>query len=238
MNLKDWAKFGLFLSLMVLAGFGSWTLYVIATSVQQAERVLSQTSAGLTSATDNLNLALSKINRDCGTKDAQGKDLPCGTLADVNRTLATARGTFGQIEIAAYHENKNLTTLDRQEAALFSDTHDTLASLNSTIVSINQTSDGFPPLESKLGLELDALLKTTTSANSLVSSPDVLGTVHNLNTVSYNIGNSTADFQTRFHAILFPPPCKKWGCVWKYAWPVIKDGPALGESIYWTKSLF
>ena len=43
----------------------------------------------------------------------------CGTLADVNRTLHTIRGTFGQIEVAAKHENAQLTKLDSQEKTLF-----------------------------------------------------------------------------------------------------------------------
>jgi hypothetical protein len=55
---------------------------------------------------------------------------PCGTVADVGKTLNTVRGTFGQIEVAANHEDKNLTTLDAQELQLFTDFHGTETRLN------------------------------------------------------------------------------------------------------------
>jgi hypothetical protein len=62
--------------------------------------------------------ALQVVNRNCdGGKEA------CGTLADVNQTLHTIRGTFGQIETAAKHENAELTTLDSQKKTLFDDVH-------------------------------------------------------------------------------------------------------------------
>ncbi|MFP5276976.1 MAG: hypothetical protein ACLGPM_07665 [Acidobacteriota bacterium] len=67
------------------------------------------------------------INRPCDT------DKPCGTLADVNQTLATIRGTFGQVEIAANHENRQLTTLDAQERALFSNLQGTLSDARETL---------------------------------------------------------------------------------------------------------
>jgi hypothetical protein len=55
---------------------------------------------------------------------------PCGTIADVGKTLNTVRGTFGQIEVAANHEDRNLTTLDAQELQLFTDFHGTETRLN------------------------------------------------------------------------------------------------------------
>jgi ABC-type transporter Mla subunit MlaD len=74
--------------------------------------------------------SLDQVNRLCNVKDSGGKDLPCGTLADVNRTLATVRGTFGEIEQAADHENRNLSTLDAQELELFDDFHATAEKTN------------------------------------------------------------------------------------------------------------
>ena len=62
---------------------------------------------------------------------------PCGTVADVGKTLNTVRGTFGQIELAANHENRNLSTLDTQEAALFSDFHGTATRTNTGLDTFN-----------------------------------------------------------------------------------------------------
>lgn len=80
-------------------------------------------------AGDSLSAVLQNVNRPC----EKGK--PCGTLADVASTLATIRGTAGQVEVAARHENQNLTVLDDQEATLFSDLHGTLQSANAAIAN-------------------------------------------------------------------------------------------------------
>lgn len=62
---------------------------------------------------------------------------PCGTVADVGKTLNTVRGTFGQIEIAANHEDRNLGTLDAQEATLFGDFHGTATRANTSLDTFN-----------------------------------------------------------------------------------------------------
>lgn len=82
---------------------------------------------------DGFTATLDSVNRPCATAATGSK--PCGTLADVNRTLATVRGTFGQIEVAARHENRNLTTLDQQEAQLYEDTHAAVANFNALLTS-------------------------------------------------------------------------------------------------------
>lgn len=103
-------------------------------------KAVNASASGLTVATGSLNKTiltanetLRLVNRPCGTVD--GVFAPCGTLADFNRTLATARGTMGQIEIAANHEDKNLETLDAQEAMLVADTHKTLTDADALISS-------------------------------------------------------------------------------------------------------
>jgi hypothetical protein len=84
---------------------------------------------------DGATTTLDNINRLCHEASDEGVDKPCGTLADVNRTLATVRGTFGQIEIAAHHEDRNLSTLDAQEAQLYADFHATTTNLNALVAS-------------------------------------------------------------------------------------------------------
>ena len=85
-----------------------------------------------TQTVNSLNATVEKINRDCGDK----ADDACGTLADVAKTLNTFRRTAGYAEIAADHEDKNLTKLDGQEAMLFSDFHNTLGSGRDSIDSL------------------------------------------------------------------------------------------------------
>lgn len=74
-----------------------------------------------------VDVTLNEVNRPCSGAAA------CGTLADINKTLATVRGTFGQIEIAARHENQNLGALDKQEATLFADLHSTATAAQTTL---------------------------------------------------------------------------------------------------------
>lgn len=92
-------------------------------------RNLAVATASANATIDNVNAAMKTINQPCGD------DKPCGTLADVAKTLNTVRGTFGQIEVAANHEDRNLTTLDVQEATLFADTHSTFADADALMVS-------------------------------------------------------------------------------------------------------
>jgi hypothetical protein len=52
--------------------------------------------------------------------DLCGPDAPCGTLADVNRTLATLRGTSGQVERSLIVFNQHEGDLFTQESAAYS----------------------------------------------------------------------------------------------------------------------
>jgi hypothetical protein len=83
---------------------------------------------------DNLSTTLAAVNRPCGAAD-DAKAKPCGTLADLNRTMATIRGATGQIEAAARHEDKNLANYDKQEQQLYTDIHTTTLNLNDLIAS-------------------------------------------------------------------------------------------------------
>lgn len=80
-------------------------------------------------AAHSLDATLQTVNRPCGTSK------PCGTLADVAKTLNTIRRTAGQAEIAAAHENRNLFTLDAQEATLFGAVHETLQNANTLVAN-------------------------------------------------------------------------------------------------------
>jgi hypothetical protein len=60
---------------------------------------------------------------------------PCGLLSDGAKTLNTARLTMGQIEIAANHEDKNLGTLDQQEATIYAGTNDDVQALHALLAS-------------------------------------------------------------------------------------------------------
>ncbi len=69
--------------------------------------------------------------------------------------------------------------------------------------------------------------------NSLLTSPDLTGSIHNFNTISYNLGSTTTDFQTKFHDFLYPPPCKGWKCKIKTGFEILKTGSELLEPAYY-----
>lgn len=228
----NWAKTLLFVSLAVLFGFASyltWTATrVIRNLGTQTSQVLTQTSTAFDQTLGNVNNTvrlmdntLTIVNQTCGDGH------PCGTLADVAKTLNTIRGTAGQVEIAAAHENKNLTTLDQQEATLFSDVHGTITTANTLLAATNlgmQTE--FPNLE-----------KTTTDFDSFIQSQDFTSTVHNANVITANLGQTTGDFQKKFHDVLYPPPCTNWKCHLKEDWGIIRGGLELLEPAYYGSQL-
>lgn len=90
--------------------------------------------------TGKLGLAIDQVTNRvtvlCPPKDSDELH-PCGTLADVAKTLNTVRGTFGELRIAANHENRNLGTLDTQEATLFDDFHGTATRANTSLDIFN-----------------------------------------------------------------------------------------------------
>ncbi len=122
-------------------------------------------AANLRRASAGVNAAVEEVNRPC----ADGH--PCGTLADLNRTLATYRGTAGQIEIALHHENDRIDDLDRQETALAAQTESDLDKLGATIDSANGAAESVTALAANGDLKASlAHLNTTTDAVSAMAT--------------------------------------------------------------------
>jgi hypothetical protein len=235
MSVLNWVKTGMYASLLVLFGFLSYLAWTVTQTVKQlgnqtsitlsqVSTSVSRTQASITAAsnslvqvqngllpvengllatTNSLNSTLLTVNSPCGGGH------PCGTLADVAKTLNTVRGTFGQIEVAANHENKNLTNLDAQEAQLFADTH----------------------------LAFQGVSKATLDLDALFTDPKITTTISSVNTIASNLGQTSTDFQTKFHSVLFPPPCSGKLCFVKKAWPYIKTASELAEPAYWGSQL-
>jgi hypothetical protein len=111
---------------------------------------------------------LDAINRPCGL---QGK--PCGTLADLNRTFATVRGAVGTVETAGRHYDKQLSTLDKQEATLFQDIHGTAKDARGAIADVRTTVN---TANNALGHVAPVLDGTTTALASVQSDTDALHT--------------------------------------------------------------
>jgi hypothetical protein len=105
----------------------------VSVSLDNLDRQLAMVGPVVGSAKpvlDNFAAVGSKLGNTVDRINAPCAPGPCGTIADVGKTLNTVRGTFGQIEIAANHEDRNLTTLDAQENQLYADFHGTATRMN------------------------------------------------------------------------------------------------------------
>jgi hypothetical protein len=84
-----------------------------------------------------VDTTLEKVNAPCqpvrGTVYAPDDDKPCGTLADVQRTLHTFRATAGTVLVAGRHFDKSLTTYDKQEFTLYTNVNAAVKNLGDTI---------------------------------------------------------------------------------------------------------
>lgn len=102
-------------------------LLQLSTVARHVDSAIDQIAGDAAASLAGVNSTLESINRGCGVKDAGGQIEPCGVLADVNKTLGTIRGTAGQVEIAANHEDRQLGAMDTQERTLFTDVHGELS---------------------------------------------------------------------------------------------------------------
>lgn len=172
-------------------------------------------TTAINQVTTNLNTSLNEINRPCEVKYKT-----CGSIADFNRTLATARGAIGQIEIAAKHENKNLTTLDAQEHTLFLDAHNTLLAGQNTLnqgsillTTANQTVLDTQPVLTQGELALAGLTTNLDSLHTLIANTAIPKIITALQVTSEqaagtsaNLNATTADIKQAVHDYLHP----KW----------------------------
>lgn len=85
--------------------------------LHSASPVVASFSGTAGKLNDTIDLTSHRLNDLCGTDTAIH---PCGTLADTNRTLATLRGTSGQIERSLIAFNGHEGDLFAQESAAYS----------------------------------------------------------------------------------------------------------------------
>jgi hypothetical protein len=137
-----------------------------------ANRVLQTVNAGA-------KQTLATVNQPCGG----GK--PCGTLADVAKTLNTVRGTFGQVEIAANRFDQHDGALYEQETALYG--------------SARTAIDGLAPVES-------SLTKTTLDFDALVRDPNMTKNLANLQVITFEAGGILHDGRITADKLVAPQP--------------------------------
>ena len=137
------------------------------------------------------------ISRPCGTKDVNGALLPCGTLADFNKTMNTTRYTIGTVNTAAIHETHNLDVFDAQEKVLFGDAHRLIGNLNKDAKLVrplfgtaNTLLDSANTSVLELRPQTKAVLSETEvtidSFNKISANPEIPQAIHNVHTITEN----------------------------------------------------
>ncbi len=141
---------------------------------------LDKTADELDKAAAGLNDALAEVNAPCG----EGK--PCGTLADVNRTLGSIRLASGQVTAVSLHEQEQLDLANQQETAIAQATQADLA---------------------KLGGAIDGV-------TALAANADMKASFEHLNTTTGAVAGMATDTEQYWHGMLHPKwPRRVWGFV-------------------------
>ena len=171
------------------------------------------------------------VNIDNGTKVWAGaakaqSDAVLDLVTDAHGTLSGANAALFTINDSAHTLNDDLGALQ----GTISGASDLTEQADADLRTLNGSFAALTPLlghSDAAVSDLDALLKDESLHQTLV----------NVDLTTASLAGVTGDFQKRFHAILYPPPCTTFGCKLGRAWPYIKDGAALGESGYWIEQL-
>jgi hypothetical protein len=107
----------------------------VGTAFTSAAQSLNQTESDVRGLTTQFGGVASGLQRTVALVNAPCVPGPCGTVADTNKTLASVRGTFGQIEIAANDFNKNETHFYEQEDVLFANANDSVKQFDALLAS-------------------------------------------------------------------------------------------------------
>ena len=180
----------------------------------------------LVGATPNgatLQSTLNQINAPCAPVAGQiytaDSNKPCGTLADINTTLRTIRGTVGTLEKAGVHYDHQLTVYDGQEAQLFKDVHSAITDFHGTAIAATDSLStaaetmrvggrvigGVEPL-------LTQSMITMRDVDKQINNPAIPATLSNIQVItkeSAGIMVDTHKMTTHLEQHIDAPPAKK-----------------------------
>jgi len=186
-----------------------------------------------------------------------------GTFSMLDDTILQGRLTIDATNKVLIHEQNQLGTLDADIENLSSHTDATLTALtgaaNGLTTTATRASTAISGVQNHLNPVLDATTTALGSANERIkglattqmeingaiadfdarlNDPNLTKTIANVQNVTGSAALATADFQAKFHDILYPPPCRTFGCKVVRVYPYVKGIAELGEASYWTRQLF
>lgn len=212
------------------------TLCIIMTVlVHKATISLDQVGTTITkanTAVDNLNMALTTVNRP-----------ETGTLAEVNKSVLAFKSVLVHTDLVIDHENKQLSTLDNHERTLFSNGVQLFSNLNSTVhqgqetmlaaqESLQNASSLFATTETTiLGVRpvLGHVDESVVRFNSLLANPAVPATMKSVQDITFHAAriSDTADQVTAkaTHSYLHPSTniwARGWNATSPWLLPALK----------------
>lgn len=154
--------------------------------VNESRPQIAATLLNVNTATGNLRLVTAGLNRSVAELNAPCVPGPCGTLADVNRTLGSIRLASGQVTAFSLKEQTQLDRVNRQETAVAGLTQADLA---------------------KLGMAIDGI-------NALATNSDLTGSLKQTNVALGAVAGMATDTEQYWHATLHPKwPKRIWNAV-------------------------
>ena len=217
-------------SVVVFFGTGSYFLWTTAQSekqlTKQASGVFIQAAATLT----HVNSTVDQI----GTAFAGAAQSISQTEKDVATVAQPLTGVAAGLQTTVAKLNAECVP---GPCGTIENTNKLINTSRLTVGQIEIAANNFDKNEAHFYQQEDQLYADADQSfnhfDSILTSPDLTGSLHNFNTVSHNLGNTTTDFQNKFHSFLYPPPCKGFRCYIKTGYEAIKVGSQLVEPAYY-----
>lgn len=193
--------------------------WYLAWAAQQYGEMAQAVTADAAMITADAHKTLDRVNAPCDPA-------PCGTLADLHRTLATVRGAAGQVEAAG-----------RANSSLSADLHNTQVELQKTLESLSKTADagsqlaqdasegiraGKPTLDA-LPAEVRLLHSVLGHADALIADPANRQTIEAVSRATENMATVTdnaAKVTTHFEKEIDTPAKHHWWTPIKTIWGI------------------
>jgi hypothetical protein len=217
-------------SVVVFFGAGSYFLVTTAPSEKalatQASGVLTQASVTLT----HVNATVDQVGsafQSAATSVQQTEQ----QVASVTEPL---KGVVSGLQTTVTKINAECVP---GPCGLLSNTDKLLNTTRLTVGQVEIAANNFDKNEAHFYAQEDVLFTDSDSAvkhfDTLISSKDLSDAIHNGSVITGNLGQTTGDFQTKFHAFLFPPPCHDFKCRLLKGYTFVRDASSLLEPTYY-----
>jgi len=220
----------LYIAKVLLAATATVALGIVAYEGLTIGEALKSTVTAYSSIPAKAGATLDWINRP-GT----------GTLAEVDKALLATKSLEVHADMAVAHEDRQLATLDTQEAAIFSDLHKTAMGAQQATTKLSGIEDEATGALRATTVALGGLTPVEAHLDGLISDPDIMNALKHANNTLSNVDLMSHDTKMKYHDILYPPPCTGHGCWIKKSAKTIVGiadfGAKAGEAGYWINQL-